>query len=83
MGEPLNRSTQHGPQNHLAHLNKLEQYCERAKAEGATLVTGGHRLPRPGYFFEPTVFTNVDDHMFIANEEAFGPIMAISKFSSR
>lgn len=51
--------------------------------EGATLVTGGQRLPQPGYFFQPTVFTDVDDHMFIAKEEAFGPIMAISTFSSR
>lgn len=58
-------------------------YCETAKSEGAVLKIGGKRLERPGYFFEPTVFTNVEDHMFIAQEEAFGPIMAISKFSGR
>lgn len=83
IGDPLNRNTQHGPQNHLAHLEKLVNYCEKAVREGATLVYGGHRVNRPGYFFQPTVFVDVEDHMFIATEEAFGPIMAISKFSSR
>ncbi|XP_046682744.1 cytosolic 10-formyltetrahydrofolate dehydrogenase [Homalodisca vitripennis] len=82
IGDPLNRNTQHGPQNHLAHLNKLMAYCQKAQKEGATLVMGGQRCNRPGYFFQPTIFTDVEDHMFIANEEAFGPIMAITKFSS-
>lgn len=67
----------------MAHLEKLVNYCEKAVREGATLVCGGHRVNRPGYFFQPTVFVDVEDHMFIATEEAFGPIMAISKFSSR
>lgn len=58
-------------------------YCERAIKEGAKLQYGGRRLDRAGYFFEPAIFTDVEDHMFIAQEEAFGPIMAISKFSSR
>ncbi|KAI5700162.1 hypothetical protein M8J76_012713 [Diaphorina citri] len=82
VGEPFNRSTSHGPQNHKAHLDKLIDYCEKAKSEGARLLIGGKRLDRPGYYFEPTVFCDVEDHMFIAKEEAFGPIMAISKFSS-
>lgn len=38
--------------------------------------------PSPGFFFEPTIFTAVEDHMFIAKEESFGPIMIISKFES-
>lgn len=64
-------------------MDKLINYCEKAKNEGAVLRIGGKRLDRPGYYFEPTVFTDVEDHMFIAQEEAFGPIMAVSKFSSR
>lgn len=45
--------------------------------------TGGSRIPRlpPGFFFEPTVFTDVQDHMFIAREESFGPVMIISRFA--
>ncbi|KAM5148548.1 cytosolic 10-formyltetrahydrofolate dehydrogenase [Mantella aurantiaca] len=81
IGDPLDRSTDHGPQNHKAHLDKLLEYCERGVKEGATLVYGGKQVPRPGFFFEPTIFTDVTDEMFIAKEESFGPVMIISKFS--
>ncbi|XP_055413679.1 cytosolic 10-formyltetrahydrofolate dehydrogenase [Bubalus kerabau] len=81
IGNPLDRDTNHGPQNHLAHLQKLLEYCQRGMEEGATLVCGGKQVPRPGFFFEPTVFTDVQDHMFIAREESFGPVMIISRFA--
>lgn len=48
IGDPLDRSTDHGPQNHKAHLEKLLQYCEAGVKEGATLVYGGRQVPRPG-----------------------------------
>uniref|UniRef100_A0A2K5PQ13 10-formyltetrahydrofolate dehydrogenase n=1 Tax=Cebus imitator TaxID=2715852 RepID=A0A2K5PQ13_CEBIM len=82
IGDPLERSTDHGPQNHKAHLEKLLQYCETGVKEGATLVYGGRQVQRPGFFMEPTVFTDVEDHMFLAKEESFGPIMVISKFQN-
>nr|XP_014090524.1 cytosolic 10-formyltetrahydrofolate dehydrogenase [Bactrocera oleae] len=82
IGDPLNRSTAHGPQNHKAHFDKLIEFCRRGVKEGATLIYGGKAVPNTkGYFFEPTVFTNVEDEMFIAKEESFGPIMIISKFN--
>ncbi|XP_037960000.1 cytosolic 10-formyltetrahydrofolate dehydrogenase [Teleopsis dalmanni] len=82
IGDPLNRSTAHGPQNHRAHFEKLLAFCERGIAEGAKLLYGGRKVPNlKGLFFEPTVFTDVEDHMFIAQEESFGPIMIISKFN--
>lgn len=80
IGDPLLRSTAHGPQNHLAHFDKLLEFVQIGVKEGATLQCGGKRLDRPGYFFEPAIFTDVEDHMYIANEESFGPIMIISKF---
>ncbi|XP_063316678.1 mitochondrial 10-formyltetrahydrofolate dehydrogenase isoform X1 [Pelmatolapia mariae] len=80
IGDPLDRSTDHGPQNHKAHLDKLLEYCEIGVKEGATLVYGGKRVDRPGFFMEPTVFTDVEDHMFLAKEESFGPVMVVSKF---
>ncbi|XP_075810672.1 mitochondrial 10-formyltetrahydrofolate dehydrogenase isoform X2 [Microtus pennsylvanicus] len=80
IGDPLDRSTDHGPQNHKAHLEKLLQYCETGVKEGATLVYGGRQVQRSGFFMEPTVFTDVEDHMYLAKEESFGPIMVISKF---
>ncbi|XP_063628857.1 cytosolic 10-formyltetrahydrofolate dehydrogenase [Cydia splendana] len=83
IGDPLNRGTSHGPQNHKAHMDKLVEFCEAGVKEGARLVLGGKRVDRPGYFFQPTIFTDVTDDMFIAKEESFGPIMIISKFSSK
>uniref|UniRef100_A0A2I4CPS7 10-formyltetrahydrofolate dehydrogenase n=1 Tax=Austrofundulus limnaeus TaxID=52670 RepID=A0A2I4CPS7_AUSLI len=80
IGDPLDRSTDHGPQNHKAHMEKLLEYCETGVKEGATLVYGGKQVDRPGFFMEPTVFTEVEDHMFIAKEESFGPVMVVSKF---
>lgn len=80
--DPLKRSTAHGPQNHLKHLQDLEAFCDKGVKEGAKLVYGGHRVPRKGYFFMPTIFTDVTDDMFIAKEESFGPIMIISKFAN-
>lgn len=82
IGDPLNRATSHGPQNHYAHLVKLLEFVKRGVEEGARLECGGRRLQRPGYYFEPTIFSHVDDHMFIAKEESFGPIMIISKFDN-
>ncbi|KAJ7414791.1 aldehyde dehydrogenase 1 family member L2 [Willisornis vidua] len=82
IGDPLDRSTDHGPQNHKAHLEKLLHYCETGVKEGATLVYGGRQVHRPGFFMEPTVFTDVEDHMYIAQEESFGPVMVISKFKN-
>uniref|UniRef100_A0A8C9V7N1 10-formyltetrahydrofolate dehydrogenase n=1 Tax=Scleropages formosus TaxID=113540 RepID=A0A8C9V7N1_SCLFO len=80
IGDPLDRSTDHGPQNHKAHLDKLVQYCETGVKEGARLLYGGKQVDRPGFFFEPAVFTDVQDNMYVAQEESFGPVMIISKF---
>ena len=77
-GDPLDRSVQHGPQNHMAHLNKLVEYCDTALKEGARLLLGGKRADRPGLYMEPTIFCDVEDHMYIAKEESFGPIMVIT-----
>ena len=80
IGDPLDRSTAHGPQNHRAHLEKLVEYSDIGVKEGAKLVYGGKQVDRPGLFFAPTIFTDVTDDMYIAKEESFGPIMVISKF---
>lgn len=80
IGDPLDRSTDHGPQNHRAHMEKLLEYVEIGVKEGARLVYGGRQVSRPGLFFEPTIFTDVTDTMYIAREESFGPIMIISLF---
>lgn len=48
IGSPLDRSVDHGPQNHLAHLESLLDYCRRGEKDGATLVYGGQRCNMPG-----------------------------------
>ncbi|PIO59114.1 betaine aldehyde dehydrogenase 1 domain protein [Teladorsagia circumcincta] len=80
IGDPLDRSTNHGPQNHKAHLDKLVEYVEKSVAGGAKVITGGKRLPQKGYFFPPTILAEVEDDNFAAIEESFGPIMCVSRF---
>ena len=55
---------------------------ESGKAEGATCVAGGEKMEGPGFFVQPTVFADVQDHMRIAKEEIFGPVMQIIKFKT-
>jgi acyl-CoA reductase-like NAD-dependent aldehyde dehydrogenase len=56
-------------------------YIKSGVDEGAKLVTGGNRIDRPGYFVEPTLFSNCTDDMKIVKEEIFGPVMTVLKFS--
>ncbi|CAD5224317.1 unnamed protein product [Bursaphelenchus xylophilus] len=80
IGPPLDRKTDHGPQNHLAHLKSLEKFVENAVKDGAKVAFGGKRLDRKGLYFYPTVLTHIDDNNFAADEESFGPIMCVSTF---
>lgn len=64
-----------------AQRARAEGICQRAEAEGARAVTGGRRLNQSGYFFEPTVFDGVTPEMNIAQEEVFGPVISVMKFS--
>lgn len=57
-------------------------YLESGKKEGARLVTGGSRSGTKGFFIQPTIFADVQDHMKIAKEEIFGPVMSILKWKT-
>merc|ERR1712203_349130 len=81
IGDPLDRGTAHGPQNHRAHLEKLVDYVKHGLNEGARLVYGGSQVDRPGLYMTPTILADVEDHMWVAKEESFGPIMIVSKFA--
>ncbi|PAV77177.1 hypothetical protein WR25_03161 [Diploscapter pachys] len=80
IGDPLDRSTAHGPQNHKAHLDKLIDYVQQAVRDGAKVECGGKRCDRTGLFFPPTILSNIEDDNFAAKEESFGPVMCISSF---
>ncbi len=81
-GNPYDDSVQIGPQSSEEQLNKTMSYIDIGKNEGATLVMGGKRPENTmnGYFVEPTIFTDVDPHMRIAQEEIFGPVASIIRF---
>ncbi len=79
VGDPFDSSTQMGPLAMCRQRERVEHYIDVGKSEGATLATGGGRpahLPK-GYFVEPTVFGNVDNHATIAREEIFGPVLSV------
>ncbi len=79
VGNGLLPETDIGPVINKAQLDKIEKYVRIGKEEGATLLLGGNRVDPglPGYFFEPTIFTDVRTEMKIAQEEIFGPVLSI------
>jgi aldehyde dehydrogenase (NAD+) len=72
-----------GPQVDKIQFDKIMDYIESGKKEGATCALGGKRIGTKGYFLEPTIFTNVEDSMTIAKEEIFGPVMQLMKVRVR
>ena len=80
IGDPRDEATNFGPMVSEAQMQIVLGYLDKGVAEGATLVTGGKRLDRSGFFVEPTVFADVTDTMTIAREEIFGPVMAVFDF---
>jgi len=83
LGDGLHPDTDVGPVINETQLKKIETYANIGKNEGATLLTGGNLANPglPGFFFEPTIFTEVDPEMRIAQEEIFGPVVALISVS--
>ena len=86
VGDGLDPKTEMGPSNSDAQLRTVMKYVQIGKDEGATLATGGHRLESgangKGFFYEPTVFVDVDPRMRIAREEIFGPVVSVMRCAS-
>merc|ERR1712061_290993 len=80
IGDPLDRDTNHGPQNHDIHFNSLLKYIDQAVKDGGKIHYGGKRHGTKGVFLEPTIISGGRDGTFAATEESFGPIMLISSF---
>lgn len=70
-----------GPVVSREHLDKISGYIDIGQDEGATIEIGGNPLDRSGYFIEPTVFTDVEHDMRIAQEEIFGPVLVVLTFN--
>ena len=82
VGDPMSEDTYIGAMTRSAQLGVLDTQVKDATAKGATLHVGGHRLPGPGNWYTPTVFSNVNHTMDLMREESFGPIIGIQKVSS-
>ena len=81
-GDPMDAATYIGAITRAAQLDVLEAQVADAQARGATLRCGGQRLPGPGNWFAPTVFTGVNHAMDLMREESFGPIIGIQQVAS-
>jgi len=82
-GDPFEESTRLGPLVSETQRERVRGYIEKGEAEGAKLLTGGAAAPEgldKGFFVRPTVFSDVTPEMTIAQEEIFGPVLAIQPY---
>ncbi|MDZ7271167.1 MAG: aldehyde dehydrogenase family protein [candidate division KSB1 bacterium] len=77
VGDPLQADTDIGPLTTAEQLATVSAHVEDAVSKGAKVLAGGHRLQGRGFFYAPTVLTNVDHTMKVMTEETFGPVLPI------
>lgn len=82
LGDPTDAATYLGPVSRKPQLDILANQVADAVAKGATLQCGGETLDRPGWFFAPTVLTEVNHTMTVMQEESFGPVIGIQRVAS-
>ena len=82
VGDPLDEESEMGPLVSRQQLDTVERYVAIGQEEGATLATGGHRLDGSGFYYEPTIFVDVDNSMRVAQEEIFGPVLVVIPFDT-
>ena len=80
MGDLLDRNTSLGPVISEKQMKSILDYVDIGQKEGASLVTGGERIGKRGYFISPAVFADVKHEMRISQEEIFGPVVSVIKF---
>ncbi|CAN6903590.1 unnamed protein product [Brassica oleracea] len=81
VGDPFKKGIEQGPQVDSKQFEKVMKYIRSGVESNATLECGGGQVGDRGYFIQPTVFSNVKDDMLIAQDEIFGPVQSILKFS--
>src|SRR6266581_1332692 len=86
LGDPLQLETEMGPVAFKEQQEKIKSYISIAQEEGARLVYGGKVPTDPeleqGFFIEPTIFTQVENKMHVAQEEIFGPVLSVIPFQT-
>lgn len=81
VGDPHDESTDIGPLISLAHLEKVQGFINDAVSRGATIHAGGSVIERNGYYFEPTLLSNVNQHDVVVQDEIFGPVLVAMSFT--
>src|SRR5205085_4885207 len=74
VGDPLDPETEIGPLSSEAILDGVDEQVQKSVAAGAKLLTGGKRIDRPGFFYEPTVLADIPRESPAYREEIFGPV---------
>ncbi|CAL2056770.1 Aldehyde dehydrogenase [Streptomyces murinus] len=82
VGPGLDPDTRLGPVNNAPQLARVEQVTEQALADGARAAAGGQPLDGPGYFFAPTILTDVPPDSPVVTEEQFGPVLPVLPYRS-
>ena len=82
LGNPTETDTYLGPLSRKPQIAVIEQQLQDAVAKGAQVLCGGQPVARPGWYFAPTVLTNVTREMTVMREETFGPVIGIQQVSS-
>jgi len=86
VGNPMDKATLMGPQVSMEQLDRIKGYVGIARAEGATVLSGGEAPEleaglENGYFFKPTIFSECTNRMRVAQEEIFGPVSSVITFT--
>jgi acyl-CoA reductase-like NAD-dependent aldehyde dehydrogenase len=87
VGDPMEQTTMMGPQVSLEQLDRIKGYMDVGRAEGAQVFAGGEPPAlaegfKNGFFFQPTILTDVKNQMRVAQEEIFGPVMSVITFEN-
>jgi len=81
IGSGLDPKTEIGPVISSEHLDRVTGFIDQGVGDGATVLVGGHRIDRPGYFVQPTILTDTTADMSVRRSEIFGPVLCAMSFS--
>lgn len=82
VGDPFDNKTDYGALINQKQLNNVDEKVQNGVNNGAQLITGGHIIDRPGYFYEPTILDQVDPEDSAFKEEIFGPVLPIVQYNN-
>jgi 1-pyrroline dehydrogenase len=81
VGDIMDEEVEMGPLVSESQRETVAGFVERARQQGAKVLTGGERLDRPGFYYKPTVVADVDQRSEIVQQEVFGPVVSVQRFS--